>query len=36
MDEELSNLILLENAYAATARIITVSGEMFDSLIAAV
>jgi flagellar hook-associated protein 1 FlgK len=36
MDEELANLILLENAYAATARIVTVTGEMFDALLAAV
>ncbi len=36
MDEELANLILLENAYAATARIVTVTGEMFDTLLAAV
>ena len=36
MDEELAKLVLLENAYAATARIVTVTGEMFDTLLAAV
>jgi flagellar hook-associated protein 1 FlgK len=36
MDEELSNLILLENAYAATARIITVTDKMFEALISTI
>ena len=36
MDEELSNLIILQNAYAATARIVSVTGEMFETLLAAV
>ena len=33
MDEELSNLILLQNAYAASARMISTTAEMFDVLI---
>ncbi|WP_119459797.1 flagellar hook-associated protein FlgK [Rhodospirillaceae bacterium SYSU D60014] len=32
MDEELSNLIVLQNAYAASARMISTAAEMFDVL----
>lgn len=32
MDEEMSNLILYQNAYAASARIVTVVNEMFQTL----
>lgn len=32
LDEEMANLIVLENAYAASARVITATSEMFDIL----
>jgi flagellar hook-associated protein 1 FlgK len=32
MDEELGNLILLQNAYAASARLITTASDLFDIL----
>jgi len=32
MDEELANMVVLQNAYAASARIITTAAEMFDVL----
>jgi flagellar hook-associated protein 1 FlgK len=34
MDEEMSNLVLYQNAYAAAARLVTVVDEMFDTLTA--
>ncbi|MEX0697182.1 MAG: flagellar hook-associated protein FlgK [Dongiaceae bacterium] len=34
MDEELANMVVLQNAYAASARIITTAAEMFDVLTA--
>jgi flagellar hook-associated protein 1 FlgK len=33
MDEELANMVVLQNAYAASARVITTAGEMFDILL---
>lgn len=33
VDEELSNLILFQNAYQASARVMTVAKELFDTLI---
>src|SRR5690606_14332788 len=33
LDEELANTILYQNAYSASARIITVTNELFDTLI---
>lgn len=33
MDEELASMVVLQNAYAASARIITVASEMFDILV---
>jgi flagellar hook-associated protein 1 FlgK len=36
LDEELANLQLLQNAYAASARLITVIQTLFDTLQAAV
>ncbi len=33
IDEELRNLVIYENAYAATARIIKVADELFDILL---
>ncbi len=35
MDEEMSNLILLQQSYAAAARVITTINDMFDTLTAA-
>jgi len=32
MDEELANMVLLQNAYAASARLISVAAEMLDVL----
>ena len=32
VDEEMANLILYQNAYAASARVITTTQEMFDDL----
>ena len=34
VDEELANLILFQNAYQASARVITVAQQLFDDLIA--
>jgi flagellar hook-associated protein 1 FlgK len=36
LDEELANLQLLQNAYAASARLMTVIQTLFDTLQAAV
>ena len=36
LDEELANMILLENAYAASARIINTTAEMYDILLSIV
>lgn len=36
LDEELANTIIYQNAYTASARVITVTGELFDSLLQAV
>jgi flagellar hook-associated protein 1 FlgK len=36
VDEELANMILFQNAYTASARIITTANEMFDALLQAV
>jgi flagellar hook-associated protein FlgK len=36
VDEELANMVLFQNAYTASARIITTANEMFDSLLQAV
>ena len=33
LDEELAQLIELENAYAASSRLITVADEMFEDLL---
>ncbi|MGD9741764.1 MAG: flagellar hook-associated protein FlgK [Dongiaceae bacterium] len=33
MDEELANMVVLQNAYAASARVVTVATEMFDILV---
>jgi flagellar hook-associated protein 1 FlgK len=33
LDEELANTVVFQNAYSATARIVTVVDEMFQSLI---
>ncbi|MFD2207928.1 flagellar hook-associated protein FlgK [Kiloniella antarctica] len=33
MDEELANLVIFQNAYNAAARVITVTGEMLDTII---
>jgi len=33
MDEELSNMVVLQNAYAASARVVTTASEMFDILL---
>ncbi len=35
IDEEMANTIIYQNAYAASARVITVTNEMFDALIQA-
>jgi flagellar hook-associated protein 1 FlgK len=32
LDEEIANLQVLQNAYAASARLLTVVQEMFDTL----
>ena len=32
LDEEMANMIVLENAYAASARVIAVTSELFDIL----
>ncbi len=32
LDEEMANMIVLENAYAASARVISVTSELFDIL----
>jgi flagellar hook-associated protein 1 FlgK len=34
MDQELSNLIVLQNSYSASARLITVADTMFQSVLA--
>jgi flagellar hook-associated protein 1 FlgK len=34
LDEEMANLVMLQNAYAASARLITTASEMFDMLLA--
>ena len=34
LDEEMANMIMLENSYAASARVITTASEMFDTLLA--
>jgi flagellar hook-associated protein 1 FlgK len=36
LDEELANTVIYQNAYAASARIITVVNQMFDDLIGAI
>ena len=36
VDEELANTVIYQNAYNASARIISVAGEMFDALFAAI
>lgn len=36
LDEELANTIIYQNAYAASARVITVTDELFDALLSAV
>ena len=36
MDEELSNMLIYQNAFSASARIITTVREMFDTLLDAV
>lgn len=33
LDEELANLTVLQNSYAAAARVVTVAGELFDELV---
>jgi flagellar hook-associated protein 1 FlgK len=33
IDEEMSNLVILQNAYAAAARVITTTSELFDVLV---
>jgi flagellar hook-associated protein 1 FlgK len=33
IDEELRNLVIYENAYAATARIIQVADDLFEKLL---
>lgn len=33
MDEELANMVVLQNAYAASARVVTTASEMFDILL---
>ena len=33
IDEELRNLVIYENAYAATARIIQVANDLFEELL---
>ena len=33
IDEEMSNLVACQNAYAASARVITVASEMLDLLV---
>lgn len=35
LDEELANTVIFQNAYAATARLVTVVDEMFDVLVSA-
>ena len=35
IDEEMANLIVVQNAYAAAARAVTAASEMFDELLAA-
>jgi flagellar hook-associated protein 1 FlgK len=32
MDEEMGNLVLYQNAYAASARLVTVVDELYDTL----
>ena len=34
IDEELSNMVVLQNSYSASARIITTASEMYDTLLA--
>jgi flagellar hook-associated protein 1 FlgK len=34
IDEELSQMVILQNSYAASARVITTARDMFDVLIA--
>lgn len=36
IDEELANIVLFQNAYAASARVIKVTGELFDALFDAI
>jgi flagellar hook-associated protein 1 len=36
VDEELANTVIYQNAYTASARIISVAGEMFDALFTAI
>lgn len=36
LDEELANTIIYQNAYAASARVITVTGELFDELLGSI
>lgn len=36
IDEELANTIIFQNSYNASARVITIVGEMFDSLLGAI
>lgn len=36
LDEEMANIIILQNAYAAAARVTTTASEMLDTLLAAV
>ena len=33
LDEELANMILFQNAYTASARLITTARELFDTLL---
>ena len=36
LDEELANTIIYQNAYSASARVITVANQFFDALIEAI
>ena len=36
LDEEMANIIVLQNAYAAAARVSTTAAEMLETLIASV
>ena len=33
LDEELSQMVILQNSYGASARVITAAGQMYDTLI---